>query len=200
TTPGIPWTLEPASAPQSHHHQGGSAIDVGAAGRIFASNGLTTAYRLIYPRDAHDVYTAYTYPDQPEGQRTIHIDQYSGAVLNDVRFADYGGAAKAVEWGVALHMGNYFGAPNQIVMLLAAVGAAALSVTGPLMWILRRRKGLAAPEPFAANGFLWGFAAFLLALGLLFPAMGMTILLVLILERVCLRRIPVVRQWLVLAP
>ncbi len=121
TTPGIPWTLEQAPAPHSHH-TGATPIDVGQAARIFAAAGLTTAYRLIYPRDEHDVFTAFTYPDQPEGQRTIHLDQYSGAVLNDVSFADYGIGAKSVEWGVQLHMGNYFGVPNQILMLFAALG------------------------------------------------------------------------------
>lgn len=198
TTPGIPWTLEQAPAPHSHHSNGAS-IAVGQAARVFAAQGLTTGYRLIYPRDGHDVFTAFTYPDRPEGQRTIHLDQYSGAVLNDVGFADYGIGAKSVEWGVQLHMGNYFGVPNQILMLIAALGGVLLSVTGPIMWLKRRKTGLGAPEPLGNGNMVWPLAVLLIVLGLIFPTLGLTALLVFLIERLVLRRIEPVRQWLGLA-
>ena len=203
TAPGIPWTLQQAPAPHSAHfaHAGHvMPISVGEAARIFAREGLTTAYRLNYPRDEHDVFTAYTYPDQPEGQRTIHIDQYSGAVLNDVNFADYGPAAQAIEWGVAIHMGNYFGVPNQILMLIAALGGAVLSLTGPIMWLMRRKSGLNAPETFSSGQIVWGVALFLLALGIVFPVLGATALALFAVERLVFSRIPPVRNWLGLAP
>lgn len=198
TTPGIPWTLEQAPAPHSLH-AGMTPIDVGHAARIFAQEGLTTGYRLIYPRDEHDVFTAFTYPDQPEGQRTIHLDQYTGTVLNDVGFADYGIGAKSVEWGVQLHMGNYFGVPNQILMLLAALGGVVLSVTGPIMWLKRRKIGLGAPEPIGTSGVVWSVALLLIVLGVMFPGLGVTALCIFLIERLVLRRIPSVRDWLGLA-
>ncbi|MDP3736022.1 MAG: PepSY domain-containing protein, partial [Hyphomonadaceae bacterium] len=163
---------------------------------VFAREGLTTAYRLTYPKNEHDVFTAYTYPDQPEGQRTIHLDQYTGEVVNDVAFADYGVGAKAVELGVQIHMGNYFGVPNQLLMLVATLGAAMLAVTGPIMWLVRRKKGLGAPAPFRARGVRWGFYGALLVQGVLFPLMGATLLLVLLVERLVLARVPVTRAWL----
>jgi uncharacterized iron-regulated membrane protein len=198
TNPGVPWTLAQAPAPHSDHaaHMPMAPISVGEAGRIFAQHGLTTAYRLVYPRDAHDVFTAYAYPDRPEGQRTIHLDQYSGAVLNDVRFADYGVGAKAVEWGVQLHMGNYFGLPNQLLMLLAAFGAALLSVTGPIMWLMRRKTGLGAPNSLSSGKFVWAVALLLAGLGVVFPALGLTALTVFAFERLVLSRIAPVRTWL----
>lgn len=169
------------------------------AARVFAREGLTTAYRLIYPRDEHDVFTAYTYPDRPQGQRNIHLDQYTGKVINDVSFADYGPGAKAVELGVQIHMGNYFGGPNQILMLLAALGGAALSVTGPIMWLKRRKAGLGAPEPIASQGTVRSVILLLVIPGLLFPTLGVTALFILAVERFVLRRIPPVRDWLGLA-
>lgn len=48
----------------------------------------------------------------------MHIDQYSGKVLADVRWQDYGVVPKAVELGIAIHMGKYFGFGNQLLMLL----------------------------------------------------------------------------------
>ncbi len=200
--PGVPWTLEQAPAPMSHagHDMAGmtgmAPIDVGTAAAVFAREGLTTAYRLTYPKDERDVFTAYTYPDQPEGQRTIHLDQYTGEVVNDVAFADYGVGAQAVELGVQIHMGNYFGVPNQLLMLVATLGAVMLAVTGPIMWLVRRKKGLGAPAPFRGRGVRWGFYIALIALGMLFPLMGLTLLVVLASERLILARIPLTRAWL----
>lgn len=195
TTPGIPWTMEPAPAPHSAHAQH-MPISVRDAVQVFAHEGLTTAYRLTLPGDAHDVFTAYTYPDQPEGQRTLHIDQYTGEVINDVSFGDYGIGAKAVEWGVAIHMGNYFGAPNQLIMLVATLGAATLSLSAPLMWLSRRKIGLGAPKPLHSGRALWSIIALLAMLGLLFPTLGISVLCVLALERLVLRRIEPLRIWL----
>lgn len=197
--PGVPWTLETAPAPQSSEPHHPVPIGISEAARIFAREGLTTAYRLIYPRNSSDVFTAYTYPDQPEGQRTIHLDQYTGAVINDVRFENYGAGAKVVELGVQIHMGNYFGVPNQLLMLVAAVGAAALSVTGPLMWLSRRKSGLGAPKAFPSSKSAWAIASFLVALGVIFPTLGVTALALFLVERFALRRIAPVRDWLGLA-
>ena len=199
SNPGIPWTLETAPAPHSPANHAAVPIGIGEAGRIFAREGLATGYRLIYPRSPSDVYTAYTYPDQPEGQRTIHLDQYSGKVINDVRFKDYGVGAQVVEWGVQLHMGNYFGIANQILMLIAALGAAALATTGPLMWLVRRKSGLGAPKDIPSPYATWTVAGFLATLGLVFPLLGISALIVFLTERFILRRIAPVRSWLGLA-
>lgn len=197
-----PWTLEaapmPASGEHAGHHGHGAAgaqarpgaapIGVDRASEILAEAGLPHPYRLSLPSGPAGVYSAYVYPDRPQGQRTIQIDQYSGAILADVGFADYGVAAKAVELGVQLHMGNYFGRANQIVMLLACVGTAALAVTGPVMWWRRRPKGrLAAPmtlEPARART----LALITLGVGVLFPLAGLSLLAALGIERLVARR------------
>jgi uncharacterized iron-regulated membrane protein len=190
-----PWTVEnapmPTSDPHADHHSGAhgmtmahtrTGIGVDGAVDALARAGMTTAYRLSLPKGADGVYTAYTYPDRPEGQRTLHIDQYTGRVLGDVRYADYGWAAKAVELGVQLHMGNYFGRANQIVMLVACLGVMTLSVTGPILWWRRRPKGrLGAPrelEPLR----LRTMALIMLGLGALFPLAGLSLAAILLVE------------------
>lgn len=182
-----PWTLEEAPMPRSdehaaHHgghssHLTGSAapISVDRVAGILAAEGMTHPYRLSLPADPAGVFSGYIYPDRPQGQRTIQIDQYSGSVLNDVGFQDYGPVAKAVELGVQLHMGNYFGLANQIVMLFACVGAAALSITGPVMWWRRRPKGaLGAPRPIEPAR-LGTVALITAALGVAFPLAGLSL-------------------------
>ncbi len=191
-----PWTLEdapmPASDPHAEHHGGHAgmvmaasspSIGVDQAVAIFAKQGVNAPYRLFLPSGPAGAFTAYTYPDRPQGQRTIHLDQYSGRVLDDVGFADYGWAAKGVELGVQLHMGNYFGRANQIVMLIACVGVVMLSVTGPIMWWRRRPKGgIAAPRELSPLK-LRTVALITLALGVLFPLAGASLLLVLIVDQ-----------------
>ena len=191
-----PWTLEdtpmPASDPHADHHGGHAgmtmdanspSIGVDRAVAIFEGKGVQGPYRLFLPSAPAGAFTAYTYPDRPQGQRTIHLDQYSGRVLDDVGFANYGWAAKGVELGVQLHMGNYFGRANQIVMLIACLGVIMLSLTGPIMWWRRRPKGgLAAPRELSPLK-LRTVALITLALGALFPLAGVSLLLVLIIDQ-----------------
>ncbi|WP_246088566.1 PepSY-associated TM helix domain-containing protein [Phreatobacter stygius] len=195
STGAAPWTIAHAPMPQSdpHAHHGGhgapaeaattAAIGIDAAVAILAREGMMSPYRLSLPRDARGAFVAFTYPDQPETQRTISIDQYSGRILGDVGFADYGWAAKAVELGVQIHMGNYFGRLNQIVMLIPCLGIIVLSVTGPIMWWRRRPKGkLGAPRALAPAG-MRSVALIILALGLVFPLAGASLIVVLTGER-----------------
>ena len=188
-----PWTVEnapmPVSDPHAEHRGGGmgmtmdhaaSGIGADRAVAALAREGMTTAYRLTLPKGADGVYTAYTYPGQPEGQRTLHIDQYSGRVLGDVSFSDYGVAAKAVELGVQIHMGNYFGRANQIVMLIACLGVIALSITGPVMWWKRRPKGrIGAPRELHPLR-LRTVALLTIALAAVFPLAGLSLFVILV--------------------
>lgn len=190
-----PWTLEdaplPASDPHAEHRGGGAGMTmagaqygIGVDGAVAAlhRSGMTTAYRLSLPKGPEGVYTAYTYPDRPEGQRTLHVDQYSGRILGDVKYAEYGWAAKTVELGVQLHMGNYFGRANQIVMLIACLGVILLSITGPIMWWKRRPKGgLGAPRELAPLR-LRSVALITIGLGVLFPLAGASLALILVLD------------------
>lgn len=64
---------------------------------------------------------------------------------------------------------------------------------------MRRKSGLGAPKTVSTPFTLWAAAAFLTALGIIFPALGATALLLLLIERFVLSRIPPVRDWLGLA-
>lgn len=191
-----PWTLEqapiPVSDPHAEHHGHAAmaepsdkhALGVDDVAAILEREGLRSPYRLSLPRDANGVFTAFSYPDQPETQRTLHIDQYSGRVVGDTRFADYGWAAKAVELGVQIHMGNYFGRLNQIVMLIPCIGIVVLTATGPIMWWRRRPKGrFGAPQPLSSPRLR---TSTMIAIGLcvIFPLAGASLAVVMIADRI----------------
>ena len=186
-----PWTLHHAPMPQSRSEAASAPppIGVDAAAQVLAEAGMTSAYRLFLPRGVRGVYMAYAYPDQPQGQRTLQIDQYSGAILGDIGFADYGAIAKAVEWGVALHLGNYFGRLNQLVMLLPCIGIVGLVVSGSVMWWRRRPAGtLGAPPRPTQRRLGTGIWAIILTLGIVFPLAGLSMVLVGAMDRLLVTR------------
>lgn len=192
-----PWTLRDAPMPASmhaHHAHAGAGVvhDIGidAVTRVLATRGLRGDYRLSLPRGADGVYTAVVYPDRPQGQRSVHVDRYSGAVVGDTGFADYGWAAQAVELGVQLHMGNYFGRANQLVMLLPCIGIVVLSFSGAWMWWRRRPRGRLGAPAVPAPARLRTIALIALACGLSFPLLGASLLLVCALDRLVIARIP----------
>ena len=178
-----PWTLEDAPMPRSRQggmhtghagHETPAATDDAAAiagvdrvTALLAARGLAGGYRLFLPADAGGVYTAFTYPDRPEGQRTVYVDRYTfRAIGPEVRFSDYGWVGRATELGVAIHMGNYFGRANQLLMLLPCIGIWVLTISGVAMWWKRRPagSGIAAPRRLEGARLRWaGVAAVLLA-------------------------------------
>lgn len=116
-----PWTMEaapmPTSSPPSEHaghseHEPVTSVrhDAGAAGvdrvmaRLAHEHDLAGDYRLFLPTGPTGVYTAYTYPDRPQGQRTIYFDRWTGQAIGEVSYEEYGWAAKAIELGVQIHL------------------------------------------------------------------------------------------------
>jgi len=143
---------------------------------------------LYLPNGPDGVYTAMTYPDQPQGQRTIYVDRYSLQPIGpEVRFADYGSVGKAIELGVQLHMGNYFGRLNQLLMLLPCIAIWVLTVSGVAMWWKRRPRGAVGAPPPIAGARATGLVAVLLVAGLLLPLFGGSLLLIAAVDRVFVR-------------
>ena len=198
-----PWTLETAPMPQSQvgadvsaqrgvasEHGGHSGHEAPAptddaaaiAGvdrvtTLLSRAGLAGGYRLFLPDGAAGVYTACTYPDRPEGQRTIWIDRYSFRRIGpEVRFADYGWVGRATELGVQIHMGNYFGRANQIMMLVPCIGIWLLVVSGVLMWWKRRPSGRIGAPPALSGARVGGLLATLVVAGVALPLFGASLL------------------------
>jgi uncharacterized iron-regulated membrane protein len=194
-----PWTMEGAPMPASTSHAapnhvghdmaGGTTDPAAIAGldRIAATlardHGLAGGYRLFPPTSPTGVYTAYNYPDRPQGQRTLYFDRYSGRLIREVGYADYGAAAKAIELGVQLHMGNYFGVANQLVMLATCLSIVLLVVSGVAMWWRRRPSGRLAAPPRVPQARIAGALAMLVAASLLLPLLGLSLLAVLLIDR-----------------
>lgn len=201
-----PWAEGAAPLPESggHHHGGGAATGGAAAAvgidRVLATaaaDGLPAPYYVTYPDSPEGVFSVLSdmwhdkdsaaYEDVTQ-ERVVHVDQYSGAVAGRYSYDEYAPAARLVSQGIALHEGQRFGSVSFWTSAAFCVAVLALCVTGPLMWWRRRRSGLAAPRgalPVRATP--WLLVA-LVALGVFLPLFGVTLVLVLLLDRWVVRR------------
>ncbi len=193
----VPWPLTHAPLPQSALHAGHTATAPAAAAAAAPSIGLNEALRIFarlqlpagtpvkLPTGAHGVYTAMLFPDDATAERVVHLDRYSGAVLADTGYADYGVAGRLTEWGISLHTGRQFGWVNQLVMLAGCLAIVALAVSAAVMWWKRRPRGhLAAPPRRHADRAAVGAIAIAVLLGLLYPLLGASMLVALFVDAV----------------
>ncbi|KVP35411.1 PepSY-associated TM helix domain-containing protein [Burkholderia ubonensis] len=184
-----PWAVGNVPVPHSPSAPTPAPLTLDRAIAIVAGLGVTSGYTLALPAGADGVLTASYFPADPKAERTIYIDQYSGAVLKDIRYDDYGAVSQAVSYGTSLHMGRYFGLANQIVCAALSLGLAAMAVTGAVMWWKRRPAGkLGAPARERDAPPMRAWIAGLVLLGIVFPLMGMTIVAVWLVDRLLFGR------------
>ena len=130
----------------------------------------------------------------------VAVDGATLTVTDRVDFADFNLAAKLTRWGIDTHMGTMFGLANQLVLLATALGLAAMVSWGYLMWWKRRpsraaaRMGTPAPAGALARAPWWGVLAVsagALVVGLLFPLVGISLLVFIVIDALLLLRSPV---------
>lgn len=201
----VPWAVEKLPMPQSvqlvqHTHGGGArnhhdaTLNLDAVITLAQTNGAPPGFSVSVPTEETGVYTVSAFPDDPTQEVTMHIDQYSGAILADVRWHDYGLVPKAVELGVAIHMGKYFGLPNQLLMLLACLILILLCISGLVMWWSRRPSGrLGAPALTAFTQEWRAPLAIVAILGCVFPLVGFSLLAVLLLDYLIISKFPKIK-------
>jgi uncharacterized iron-regulated membrane protein len=187
--PQTPWAVGNAPVPNSASAKAAAALPLERIVAQAASLGVTSGYDIALPTSATGVYTVSYFPADPQRERTIYIDQYSGAVLKDIRYADYGAVSKAVSYGTSLHMGRYFGVANQILCAAISLALAMMAVTGCVMWWKRRpQRSLGAPSREKAAPPMRGWKTGLVLLGIVFPLMGATLLAVWLADRAIFSR------------
>ena len=182
-----PWSLERATLPESHPAPGNSPLKLDAAMLRFQQLNVEPGASIALPEGAQGAYVATWRPDRAEEARIVYLDQYSGAVLGDVGFRQWGPIGKTIEWSIAVHQGQEYGVANRYLMLGGCVGIVLLAASAITMWWKRRPAGSLglppAPEqPDAARAFLVMTAV----VGMLFPLLGVSILVALTVRSILL--------------
>lgn len=198
----VPWTLEQTPMPMSGSSAGmaglaeGEPVTLNAIVSLAREIGFDNRFQLAFPSDETGVWTLSrdtmsNDSANPLSDRTVHIDQYTGRILADVGFGDYGVPGKAMAVGVAFHEGD-LGAWNIALVTIFCSAIIFLSVSGVVMWWKRRPTGasrLVAPA-VPADQKLWKSGAIImLAVSLLFPLTGAVLLTVILLDLIIIRRI-----------
>ncbi|MGX1307359.1 putative iron-regulated membrane protein [Amorphus suaedae] len=182
-----PWILEHQPMPVS----GASAGVPAGLDQIVATveaRGIHPGYALDMPGGPEGVFTASVYPDDVTQERVIHLDQYMGEVLFDMGLADLGTLGRAAEWGVSLHMGQAFGLANQLILLGACMAIVLLGVSGGVMWWRRRPAGSMGVPPLPLDRRVFaGLMAMLVVGGLVFPLVGLSLAVMLLLDQIYVR-------------
>ena len=197
----VAWAVEttplPASDPHAAHngHVGHEAPAAPANLLQYvvdtaAERGVQPGYSITLPKGETGVYSIALFADDPRNDATLHIDQYSGAVLADVRWKDYGLVARTVETGVVLHEGKLFGLANQLFMLLVCLLILLSAVSGLVMWWIRRPQGRFGVPPLRHDLPRWKTAIVIMCLlGAAFPLVGVSLLLIWALDWLLLSRL-----------
>lgn len=182
--PQTPWAVGATRVPHSVADTTDATIPLDKVIALAAQAGVRDGYDIALPTTAEGVYTVSYFPSDPQDERTLHIDRYSGQILSDIAYRDYGRVAQWISYGTSLHMGRYFGVANQILASLISLGLAAMSISGFVMW--RKRKpgrAIGAPSRPVLSPPMRAWAGGLTALGIVFPMMGLTMLIVWISDR-----------------
>ncbi|PTO77138.1 PepSY-associated TM helix domain-containing protein [Vibrio splendidus] len=155
-----------------------------------------TQYKVNFPRSETGVYTvaANTMGGDiidPTQDRTTHLDQYSGRILGEVTWQDYNLFAKTLAVGISLHQGD-ISIINKLLNALFCLAFILVSVTGGVMWWVRRPSGqrkLGTPPKFGDAGLWKAGLVTVVVISVLFPLAGATIVTAMLLDWLLFSRV-----------
>ncbi|WP_109809038.1 PepSY-associated TM helix domain-containing protein [Sphingosinithalassobacter portus] len=130
-----------------------------------------------------DVWTAKSEAQNRWLGRQVTYDPVTGAETGRRGFADQHVIDRIVNTGVAWHEGQLFGWVNQLIGVLTAIALITISILGVTMWLKRKPQGrFGAPPTGAGAGKPWMIAVLIL-LALLLPLFGVSLLILLAVDR-----------------
>lgn len=196
----VPWPLEQTPLPASGSNAGATGVPAGTptnldtVAALAKSIGFNEQFRVNLPSGDDGVYTISADSmdadtTNPMGDRTVHIDQYTGKILAQVTFADYTLPGKAMAGGIALHEAT-LGLWNAILNTLFCLTVMFMSVSGVVMWWKRRPAGTVGsplyPRDYRIPRTILGIAA---VVSVLFPLTGLGIVAFAVVDFLLPRRI-----------
>ncbi|OYW79931.1 MAG: hypothetical protein B7Z26_07270, partial [Asticcacaulis sp. 32-58-5] len=195
---------EKAKARDAHAHHdsgGGMGSDMGTdltglEAMLPTVRALNLPAPVVIKPEGDRLWQAGSATQNLTARRTVTLSADTGDIVKQTGFADKTAIDKVVLTAISLHEGHLFGWLNQVLGLITALGLLTLSVSAVIMWWSKRPADrLGAPQTLGGKPGrgLW-FAIVLMAIFL--PVMGISLILVALLERFVFRRIPRVRDWL----
>ncbi|MBA2875690.1 PepSY-associated TM helix domain-containing protein [Thermaerobacillus caldiproteolyticus] len=192
----VPWAAENLPVPASKIN-GYVPLSIDDVDKIAEKEHIIKPFTISMPQGPTGVFTIATSKTSPKDNATLHVDQYTGQVLSDVRFSDYGIMAKAITIGIALHEGRLFGLVNQMINLIACLGLILIAVSSFVMWRKRKPQGkLGAPAKAQDKKVMRAVTVMMFVMGCIMPLVGISIIAVLLLDKLVIPRIKPLNEWL----
>lgn len=193
----VPWAQQETEVPTSSGS--GSVASLDTALVVADREGLKHPISVALPADDTGVYSAIGYAfNDPSREKTVHVDRFGGDVVASYGFDDYPTLAKVVSQGIGLHEGRSFGLLSFWGAALSCLLVIYLCISGPRMWWRRRPKGaesMGAPRgrlPLRTTPLLLIGVA---VLGVFLPLFGLSVLIILLIDQLVLRRVPRLAGW-----
>lgn len=187
-----------ASAPSGDAIQSGVPLDTIVAN----ARALNLAAPVIVtpPTDRDPVWWVKSNAQNRPAREDVALSADTGAVMRRDTFGEKHIIDQIVGVGIAAHEGQLFAPLNQVLGVLTALGLITLCVSALVMWRRRAPEGvLGAPPPIPDARVGWGLAVLIVGCGLLLPVLGISLLLIGVVEWGLLRHWPAARRWLGLA-
>lgn len=120
---------------------------------------------------------------------SAELDPVTGAIVGRRNFAQGHWLDRTVGYGIAIHEGAFLGLANQLFNLTVLLGLILLSVSSVVLWWRRKPLGqLGAPLPVTRKRHSVLLVALVLALAVLLPSFGLSLVIVLLVDRYLLSR------------
>lgn len=128
--------------------------------------------------------------------RSVSFDPQTGAVVSRSGFADKHPIDRAIGYGIAWHEGQLFGWINQLIGVATAAALILLAISGTVMWWRRRPGGSLGAPPHPGATKLRVVAAITAIAAALLPMLALSLVAVLLFDRLILRHWPRAAEWL----
>lgn len=181
--PEGPWALEKAQPPESGVADR-APISVDEAIAALDRAGLRKPYGVTLPQGPRGAFAGTSSPARVEDLRIVYIDQFDTRVLDDVGYARFGPAAKAIEWGIAVHQGQEYGWINRYLMLFGCIAIVIMVIAAAMMWWKRRPAGtLGVPPQPADPRVVRGLLAIVIPVAAFYPLVGASLICAAVIDR-----------------
>jgi uncharacterized iron-regulated membrane protein len=143
---------------------------------------------IWFPRVPNAVYMVFSSSDYGASvHRMLFIDRATGEILDDRRLSQSKPLYWFEKWNYPLHVGSVLGLTSKTLWLVTCVVLMTSPVTGVWMWWERRPKGrLGLPRRIDARRPRW-LVATITAISILLPTMGLSVVVVLVVDRLVSR-------------
>ncbi|PPA70886.1 PepSY-associated TM helix domain-containing protein [Jeotgalibacillus proteolyticus] len=190
----VPWASQNNEVPASVAG-GYQTISIDDVTMVASMEKVAKPYTISMPMGEDGVYTIAASHNAPWDNATLHLDQYTGGVLSDVRFSDYGMLAKGITAGIALHEGRLFGWFNQFLGLITCLAIIGIVISSFIMWRKRKPEGLGSPKKPVSKKVTRTLFIGMIIGGIIMPLVGLSIILVVIFDWLIVKRVPTLQRW-----